>query len=117
MPSEFHNISFLQSQHFSQRHGGLNSLIQLIEICNKETDLEKIGLRFHLSASQACRLRSGICENVWRPQRGTIEYIEFQIECLKREARDRGEFLNEIQEISKKAELHLIFGKDMKWIK
>lgn len=109
--------AYLKSQNFCKHHGDLNGLIKFIELCSKEPDLEKIGERFDISSSQICRLRLGICENIWRPQKGTIEYIAFYIDWLKQQAQERGEYLKNEIEARKSAELHLIFAKDMGWIK
>jgi hypothetical protein len=107
--------SFQMSENFVRNHGGFNSLMMFLRLCYKEPDLEAIAKTIKRTTAQACRLRMGICERVWRPRRGTIEFVEFQIGFLEREAKRRGEFIDEV--LKKDVELQLIMGKSLKWIK
>jgi hypothetical protein len=108
-------MEFNRAEYFSHKHGGFDGLMKFIELCNTEKDLKKISIQFNISPSQVCRLRAGLLEQTWRPKRGVIEYVKFQKSNHEREIKRRQEFMD--SDTKKAADLQLLMGKDMKWIK
>jgi hypothetical protein len=102
-------VPYSTAEHFAKNHGGFDGLIKFIEICNKEKDLHRIASSFKMSASQACRLRNGLLEQVWKPRRGVTEFIEFKIHCMERDVNMKRAEVRE--KVEKNIDLKLIPGK------
>jgi uncharacterized protein with von Willebrand factor type A (vWA) domain len=120
--------SYSKAEYFYKNHGQFKGLIRFIEACNPhkspngkiiKPDLEKIGAELvnPITGSQVCRTRSELLEEVWRPKIGTLQFIKFILDHFDQENQERRELTEEIIQTKKNAELQLILGKAMNWIK
>lgn len=97
-------MPFLKSITFASRHGGVDALLDLIKLSNKQDALVIIGREFHLSKSQACRLRKALLEPRWIPKQGTKECIHWLIERKKENLEDIQTSASDVEKIIKKLE-------------
>jgi phosphomannomutase len=120
--------SYSKAQSFYKKHGGFLGLVKFIKSCNPEPrpgrkitkpDLGKIGREIQnpVTASQICRDRIDLMEPTWRPRIGTLKFLEHIIEHFEEENQGRKDLVEEIKEARKEAELQLIMGKAMGFLK
>lgn len=102
------NMPFLTAENFCKRHGGIDSLITFMKMCHSGASLKELAERFNLSKAQISQIRRKIMKEIWEPQRGALEFVEWMKHAQEEQLKDRYE---SVEDLSKPSPLKFIVGR------